>query len=903
MWFRSQFGSLKSRGSRPPRRRQEPRSGGRRPAARLRLEALEDRWLLSFSPAVNYPVGSGPQAVVVADFNNDARLDLAVADAASNTVSVLLGNANGTFQPALSSATGAGPVSLVAGDFNADGKMDLATANNASSDVSVLLGVGDGTFQPPASAGLGGAAPASVAVGDFNADGKLDLGVLGNVYTPAYWGRYSYYPGYYNGYAVVLLGTGSGTFSGPNWYYVGGGFQTSAAVADFNGDLKLDFAATSDYSVINVALGTGTGGFNFSNSYSAGAYPSSLTASDVNKDGKADLVAALPSADSVSVLLGDGLGSFSNDQLYAAGSQPGAVATADFNGDGNIDLITTNADTNTVSALLGTGTGTFKPPVDAAVGLHPQGVAFGDYSGDGLKDAAAANTSSSDVSVLLNDGSWPAFGAPSLAINDVTVTEGNTGTTSATFSVSLSAASTQTVTVHYATADGTATTAGGDYQATSGTLTFAPGVTSQSATVLVNGDHLVEGTESFLLVLTNPTNAFVADAKGVGTILDDEPHASIDFGPVSVTEGNTGTTTAVFTVRLSTASDAPVDVNYSTAEGDTEWWNDGWYYYGPPPAATSGSDFAGVSSTLTFAPGETVKTIPITVYGDRIGEYDEYFSLDLTGSTTASIDSHHAVGVIVDDEPRVSIGNASVTEGNTGTTAMTFTVTLSAAYDQPVTVTYATSDGSATTAGGDYQAKSDTVTFAAGQTSQTITVLVNGDRLAESNEFFYVNLTGANGLLIVSSTGNGTILDDEPRLTINSVSINEGDKGTKPMTFTVTLSAAYDQPVTVKYGTHDDSATVADNDYVATPGTLTFAPGETSKTITVLIKGDRKKEANEDFYILLSDASSNALIDSAYGWGTILNDDGPKGRGGGPRTASSLSIWGGVLDDGPKRKK
>ena len=99
------------------------------------------------------------------------------------------------------------------------------------------------------------------------------------------------------------------------------------------------------------------------------------------------------------------------------------------------------------------------------------------------------------------------------------------------------------------------------------------------------------------------------------------------------------------------------------------------------------------------------------------------------------------------------------------------------------------------------------------------------------------------------------------------------------LTFTVSLAVAYDQVVTVNYATHDSSAT-AGEDYEATSGTLTFAPGETTKTISVVINGDKKREYNESFYILLSDASSNATIYNAYGWGTILNDDhgrGPKG--------------------------
>jgi hypothetical protein len=143
---------------------------------RPQLEALEDRCLLSFSSAAMYATGAIPQAVVTADFNGDGRLDLAVANYKSSSVSVLLGNANGTFQAAQNSATGTWPGSLAVGDFNDDGKLDLATGNLGAVDMSVLLGNGDGTFQAPTNIYLGGY-PMSMAVGDFNDDGTLDLGV------------------------------------------------------------------------------------------------------------------------------------------------------------------------------------------------------------------------------------------------------------------------------------------------------------------------------------------------------------------------------------------------------------------------------------------------------------------------------------------------------------------------------------------------------------------------------------------------------------------------------------------------------------------------------------------------------------------------------------------------------
>src|SRR6185503_13540816 len=140
-----------------------------------------------------------------------------------------------------------------------------------------------------------------------------------------------------------------------------------------------------------------------------------------------------------------------------------------------------------------------------------------------------------------------------------------------------------------------------------------------------------------------------------------------------------------------------------------------------------------------------------------------------------------------------------------------FTVSLSVAYDVPVTVDYATASGSAT-AGSDYQAASGTLTIPAGQTSGTITVPVNGDRLSEPDKYFFVNLSNLNFGAIADSQGFGVIVDDEPRVSISDVTKREGRKNTTSFVFTVTLSAAYDQPVTMSYRTADGTATTGDGD-------------------------------------------------------------------------------------------
>jgi hypothetical protein len=840
------------------------------------IESLEDRRLMSFSTAVNYPAGTSPQDVVRGDFNGDTRLDLAVTNYSTNTVSVLLGNGNGTFQSALTSATGAGPQSVAVGDFNGDGKLDLATSNSA--DLGVLLGNGNGTFQASTSLGLG-ATPTGVAVGDFNADGKLDLAAASNVYYPGWSSGYYGYPGYYSGRFNLLLGTGTGSFGAATATPVNNNnWVNSVAAADFNGDGKLDLATADNgywwggaHPV--VAFGNGAGGLGVTHlASSSGGSPQSVSAGDVNGDGKADLISVNPNLNAVDVLLANGTGGFAAAQSYATGASPMSVELGDFNGDAKIDLISANNWGGSVSVLLGAGTGVFRPPaLFGAEGTQPLSVAVGDFNGDGRADAASANNGSANVSVLLNDGNWPSINAPFITINDVTVTEGNSGTVNATLTVSLSAPSAQTVTVKYATTNGSATAAN-DYNAVTPTLlTFMPNEVSKQITVQVKGDRVAESTESFGVVLSEATNAFLSETIGYVSITDDEPRITID--DVTAAEGNSGTKTFTFTLHLSAASDAAVSVNYSTFEGDTDYWphNPYSYYYGPP-AATAGSDFVAKTGTATFAIGQTSTTVSVVVNGDRVAEYDEAFSLNLSGPSGALIDDAHAVGTITNDEPYVNVSGGSVTEGNSGTQLVPFTITLSEASDVAVTVTYATADGSATTAGGDYVTKTGSVTFAAGETSKTVNVTANGDRSAEGDEYLYLLLGTVTNAGVGSSQAVGYIVDNEPTININSVSVTEGNSGSKLMTFTVTLSAAYDQTVTVGYATQNGSAKTG-KDYTAKSGTLTFLAGQTTKTFTVSIKGDKQRESDEWFNVVLRSPSVNALIGNGFGQGTILNDD------------------------------
>jgi probable HAF family extracellular repeat protein len=220
--------------------------------------------------------------------------------------------------------------------------------------------------------------------------------------------------------------------------------------------------------------------------------------------------------------------------------------------------------------------------------------------------------------------------------------------------------------------------------------------------------------------------------------------------------------------------------------------------------------------------------------------------------------------------PTVSIGDVSVTEGNSGTTNAIFTVTLSAPASGPVSVNFATANGSAT-AGTDYLASSGTLTFAPGQTTAQVAVAVHGDTSAEPNENFQVNLSAAVGAIIADGQGIGAIVDDEPRLSINDVTMLEGHTGSKLFAFTVTLSSPSAVPVTVNFATANGTAKSTE-DYTARSGALTFAPGETTKTILISVKGDRRREADETFFINLT-AALGAVLQDAQGKGTIRNDD------------------------------
>ena len=264
----------------------------------------------------------------------------------------------------------------------------------------------------------------------------------------------------------------------------------------------------------------------------------------------------------------------------------------------------------------------------------------------------------------------------------------------------------------------------------------------------------------------------------------------------------------------------------------------------------------------------------VLVNGDTAAEADEQFQVKLSAPVNGTIADDTGVGTILDDDsPTVSIGDVSLNEGDFGYTAATFTLTLSAPAAQAASIGYQTVDGSATSVG-DYAAASGIATFAAGETTADVTILVQGDVLPESNETFSVDLNTPVNARILDGHGVATIVDDDPlpELSIGDQTVVEGNTGTTPATFTVTLSTESGRTVTVDYATSDGTANQP-GDYQSASGTLTFSPGQTSKTVTVLVKGDAAFEANETFTLGLSNPAGATT--SGTGTGTIFDDDLP----------------------------
>lgn len=314
------------------------------------------------------------------------------------------------------------------------------------------------------------------------------------------------------------------------------------------------------------------------------------------------------------------------------------------------------------------------------------------------------------------------------------------------------------IAVNYSTFDGTAQISDADYQTRTGMLTWAAGDRStRTVAVPTNPDNKRENDETVRFTVwapQSPTVPVIRHASGTGVILNNDPLPTIRVVNTGVVETNSGVTTAVFTATLSNPSASQVQVNFRTVDGS---------------ATVADADYAATSGTLTWAAGNNdPKTIRVTVRGDTRAEANETFNLSLTNAVNAALATPVAVGTILNDDatpihPTITVSSPRIVEGNSGTRVIQFAVSLSKSPSQSVTVGYTTADGGATVADGDYTAKSGSLTWAAGTSilTQIVDVVVRGDTKVESDETLRLNLTTAVNATIVTSTGVGTIANDD----------------------------------------------------------------------------------------------------------------------------------------------
>ena len=577
-----------------------------------------------FKIAPRFTNNSDARSVVARDFNNDGKIDLAVANPNGNSVSVHLGDGLGGFGTARVFSVGApptfnlsnNPFSLAAADFNNDNKLDLVTANFTGANVSILLGDGTGNFVAQKIPVPGGGSPVFVATGDFNLDGKADVALSRS-------GHFSN--------ITILFGNGTGGFSSQTDFAAGVSSPEALTVGDLNADNKPDLViGDRPGSTFSVLLNDGVGGFGapttFTLNFNTG-FSSVATLGDFTGDGKVDLVVANHMRNTLAVFPGNGAGVFAGPTFINVGQGPSSLVTGDFNGDGLLDVATAYEDSAAISVLLSNGAGGLSAPKYFLGGGPHESLAVADFNGDGLPDLATEG-----VSVFLNScSSLVAPSLPTLTINNVSIGE---NPVNAVFNVSLSSASSQTVSVGYQTTGQTAV-AGADFQMTAGTLNFAPGELTKTISVPILDDSLNEFTETFLLNLHHPVNAAIVKGQVTGSIVDSDPVPTVTLNNVSVAEGNSSTAQANFGVALSSPSGKLIQLTYSTAD----------------LSATAGSDYQAVSNVILNIPaGASSSTISVPINGDTAIEPDETFALNISNAVNATINGASATATILDDD-------------------------------------------------------------------------------------------------------------------------------------------------------------------------------------------------------------------------------------------------------------
>ncbi len=678
--------------------------------------------------------GNGPQWVGTADFNQDGKPDLAVANSIDGTISILLGNGDGTFasQPVLT--VGTTPEFAVSGDLNGDGIPDLAVADYGSNTVSVLLGTGGGAFAAPTSVTTGNG-PVALALADFNADGALDLAVANNL----------------DNTISILLGNGDGTFSTSLAAVSVGNGPVSLIATDLNGDGIPDLAVANALDgTVSILFGNGDGTFTSQPVITLAPGLTSIISADFNGDGLPDLAAANDTANSISILLGSGGGAFNSGASLSTGNGPSALAAGDWNGDGIPDLSVTNATDSTVEVMLGNGNGTFQAGITSNTGSGPASIAAADFNNDGRLDAATADLGSGSISVLLQ--------APQVSLSPPSVSFGNqqTGTSSTPQSVSLSNTGTAALIISSIAVTGANN---GDFsQSNNCGSTVAAGA---GCNINVTFTPAATGTRSAAITVTDNAGDSPESAALSGTGV--APAATL--APASLAFGNqqVGTSSASQGVTLTNTGTAALTIGSITITGA----NSGDFSQSNN-CGSSVAAGAGCTITVTFTPAATgSRTASIAVTDNASGSPQ---SVALSGSGTTP-----AAGL---SPATLSFGSQQV-----GTSSAPQNITLTDTGTAPLALTGIAVGGGNS---GDFSQTNNCPSSLAAGSTCTIAVTFTPTATGSRNATVSVTDNASGSPQSVSLSGTAT----QPAVSLSSTSLTFGNQavGTKSSGKAVTLT-------------------------------------------------------------------------------------------------------------------
>lgn len=990
---------------------------GRVDAAVVNLNAqtvsiLDGDGVGGFAPPRTFPTAFNVSTLAALDLNNDTKIDLVVAGGNQTQIGILINNGSGGFQaPVIYTAPTSGEyVDLSSGDFNGDGKMDVAAIRNQfNRQLHIFLGNGLGGLSATPAIALQGR-EAVMEVGDLNGDTFSDIVVSGgdsftvrqiNYMFGNAGGAFALTSGpsvleRATGFSIARLNadsipdfvvsfedttTPTQPFVQP-WLAVSPGSYTPGArieppyfltptdvvAVDFNGDSFQDIAAPLSGHMVMVIYGRGNGEFVDANHWAVQASAWSIASRDLDGDTKPDLVnfqQTSTNSSLISVLTnvdgrkfraprevlwglsqisatdfnGDGLLDFASSRKSSFGSDSSVevnlnsadglgpdmgVPTAraltqmtvgDFNGDGHKDAVTSHSDNDRrLSTYLGNGTGTLAAGITTSLNVAFENVIAGRFNADTRDDVFVVGSSSRGYTMLANaDGTFTAAPGSPVTLQSSTVKlqkgdfneDGNLdvivsngivqlwlgdGTGQFTRAMNRIPNLGDVVAGDF-DGDGHLDLAGFDAGGVKGVLGLGNGQfgqefstpipTTQTLSSLVASDFDGDGRSdlAFLIVLAATNNLvvvrsnsttlgwaapnfysvgglsgytsalFAADYNGDGKI-DLGYNAEVARGIIynsggaspcmsiadaTITEGDSGTSNASFTVSLSAASTQNVRVNYVLTAG----------------TATAGTDYENVAGRLEIPAGATSATINVPIIGDALDEFDELFTLTLSSPSNAALVRSTATATIVDNdaEPTLTITDPSTNEGGSSV-FLNFTVNLSAPSGKPISLRYSTANGTAV-APGDYNSANNLlISIPAGTSSAGFSVLVFGDTTYEQSENFFVNLTEAANVVLAETQATATINNDDPIPTISvfNTFAPEGDSGTSNASVTIQLSNPTYLPVTLSVLTSDNTA-IGGRDYVLSDTPMTIPAESFSANATVQIIGDAVNEPNETFFV------------------------------------------------------